>query len=195
VGAVEVSSTPGATATCVRISPDGRKLYAVVQRPSGDVVMVLDAGLNAVDTIEVGSTIRDVAVSPDGESLFIASYDPDLGEKVELVDTHADVAHTRFAVGALVTRLTVSRDGDRLYVLTADGIVVICTRTDQVVDTIAVAGSPSGAVESADGNHLYVADYEGSVTVVSVAVLAATLSGRFIPDDAVAALLELEPAV
>lgn len=191
----DLSIMPGVVAACIRVSPDGRRVYAAAHRPDGDVVVVLDQELNLVDVIEVGSTIRDVAVSPDGDAVFIASLDSTGGGVVHVVDPHANVITAELSPVDPVTQLVLSRDGDRAYLVTADGVVVICTRTHQVVDTVAVAGSPSCAAESPDGSRLYVANHEGAVSVVSVAAPWALPSAGSSVDDAVTALLELEPAV
>lgn len=196
IGAVDLSTAPGVTTTCVRIGPDGRRLYVAVRRPGGDVVAVMDPDLKLVDTIEVGSTIRDVAVHPDGGTVFIARCDPVLGGVADIVDTHATNAITgRFEVGDPLTQLTVSGDGERVYLVTAAGVVVMCARTYRFVGVIAVDSPPSCAVESPDGNRLYIADYEGAVTAVSVASRPASLPAPDLFDDSIATLLELAPAV
>lgn len=192
VGAVDVS---GAAAGCVRVSPNARQVYVAVHRAAGDVVVIANPELDLVGTIEIGSTIRDVAVSSDGESVVVASYDPAAGDAVAIVDSATNMVTGRVAVDGWVTQLTLSRDGDRAYLTTADAVVVMCTRTHRVLDTIGVAGSPSCTVESPDGRYLYIAGYDGVVTAVPVPAAAAVLPDRFALEDAVARLLELEPAV
>lgn len=198
VRTADVCAGLGTTAIRLAFSPDGRRLYAAVHRPNGDAVVVLDAGLNITGTVEAGSTIRDIAVSPDGETLLIAGFDPAHPERsglIELADTRAKRVTRTFTVGTEVTQLVTSRDGDRIYLLTADAVVVMNARTHRVADTIAVAGGPSCVVESPDGCRLYAAGHDGAVTVVAVASRGVSVPDVFISDDAVAALLELEPAV
>jgi hypothetical protein len=45
---------------------------------------------------------------------------------------------------------------------------VLCTLTQDVIGTVMV-DQPSCAVESSDGNYLYIADYSGTVTMTPVA--------------------------
>ncbi|MGH3525411.1 MAG: YncE family protein, partial [Mycobacterium sp.] len=61
------------------------------------------------------------------------------------------------------------------------------------VGTIAVAASPSCAVESPDGNHLYIADHHGAVTAVPVAAPVASLPAELVLDDIATTPFELEP--
>jgi hypothetical protein len=49
-----------------------------------------------------------------------------------------------------------------------DHVAVLCTATNTVVDTIAAGVEPSCVAVSPDGDRLYVADYAGTVTVLSV---------------------------
>lgn len=195
-GTVAVSTDPGATAGCIRISPDGRNLYVAVHRPGGDSVAVIGPDLKVFDTIEVGSAVRDVAVSPDGATIFIAGCDSDRGT-VHVVDACTRMITDRFEVAASVSQLLLSCDGDQAYLLTSDGLAVVDTRTHHVLDTIAVGGSPSCAVQSPDGTHLFIAGHAGTVVAVQVAAGSAgvSLPDSFVLDDIVSRLLDLEPAV
>jgi DNA-binding beta-propeller fold protein YncE len=77
-----------------------------------------------------------------------------------------------------------------------DHVAVLCTATNTVVDTIAAGVEPSCVAVSPDGDRLYVADYAGTVTVLSVTPRTSALDTEFIPMEIMAApaLLELEPA-
>ncbi|MEO8814796.1 MAG: YncE family protein, partial [Mycobacterium sp.] len=137
------------------------------------------------------------AVSPDGDTVLIVTCDSDGGATVHVVDARANVTTDVFLVDAPVTQLTVSRDGERAYLLTADGVVVVCGRTYEVLGSVATPASPSCMVESPDGSRLYVADHDGVVTVAAVTAPASepSLQDQFALDDAVSRLLALEPAV
>lgn len=195
VGAVEVPGSAGGSAGCVRVSPNARQVYVAVHQAGGDLIVVANPDLDLLGTIEIGSTIRDVAVSPDGESVVVTSCDPAVGDAVDVVDSATNTVTGRFLVDGPVMQLTVSRDGDRAYLTTTDDVVVVCTRTHRVLDTIGVAGSPSCTVESPDGRYLYIAGYDGVVSAWPVPVAEAVLPDRFAFEDAVSRLLELEPAV
>lgn len=132
--------------------------------------------LRVVDTVDIGSAVRDVAVSPDGATVYVASCGTDFGAVVDVVDSHArKVTATRKIdqIGGLVTRLTLSGDGDRAYLVSEDRVTVLNTLTQDIVGTVRVA-QPSCVIESRDGGHLYIADYAGTITMVPV---AATVPG------------------
>jgi YVTN family beta-propeller protein len=182
------------------ITRDGLRLYvATVDQFGGDLV-VIDTGANrVVDTIKIGSPIRGVALSPGGDTAYVASFEPGLGGVVDVVDTATNEVTATVEIGGSPTQLTLSSEGDRAYVVSNDHIAVLCTATNEVIDTITVGAQPSCVTESPDGKQLYVADYAGRVTVLSVASSTAPLLARVMALDVIAApelleLLELEPA-
>lgn len=132
--------------------------------------------LRVVGTVDIGSAVRDVAVSPDGATVYVASCGADFGAVVDVVDSRArTVTATRKIdqIGGLVTRLTLSGDGDRAYLVSEDRVTVLKTLTQDIAGTVRVA-QPSCVIESRDGGHLYIADYTGTITMVPV---AATIPG------------------
>lgn len=170
---------PGTTTECVRASADGGRLYVATNGPAGGQLVVMDTSAPArprvLSTVEIGLPIRDVALSPNGALAYVASCAPELGAVIDVVDTRtAKVTGTR-KIGeiGILTGLTLSGDGDRAYLVSDDGITVLCTLTHDVIGTIGVAHQPSCVVESADAKYLYVADYAGTVTVTPVASLVA----------------------
>jgi DNA-binding beta-propeller fold protein YncE len=95
---------------------------------------------------------------------------------IDVVDTRtAKITATRKIgeIGGILTGLTLSGDGDRAYLVSDEGVTVLCTLTHDVVGTIGVADQPSCVVESADAKYLYIADYSGTVTVAPVASIVA----------------------
>src|SRR4029077_10544055 len=77
-----------------------------------------------------------------------------------------------------VTQLLVSAGGERLYALNADRITVACTATHEIIDTITVVAAPSCIAESADGKKLFIADFDGGVTALTVASSTASLLAK-----------------
>jgi YVTN family beta-propeller protein len=196
------SGVPGTTTQCVRISPDGGRLYVGPNGPAGGWLVVLGApsddfsgdnarrssgrarwrrkkparsrntGLSVIGVVEIGLPVRDVAVSPDGAVAYVASCCPELGAVVDVVDTATNKITSTRKLGEIsgnLTGFTLSRDGDRAYLVGDDGITVLCTLTQDVIGTVAVTEQPSCVAESVDGKRLYVADYSGAVTVAPVA--------------------------
>jgi YVTN family beta-propeller protein len=188
---------PGTTTECVRTSPDGARVYVGTNGPVGGRLVVLGApsdddarrssgrarwrrkksarscntGLSVIGVVEIGLAVRDVAVSPDGAVAYVASCCPELGAVVDVVDTRTNKITSTRKLGEIsgnLTGCTLSRDGDRAYLVADDGITVLCTLTQDVIGTVAVTEQPSCVLESPDGKRLYVADYSGAVIVAPV---------------------------
>jgi len=196
VEAIALPSRPGTTTECVRASSDGGRLYVATNGPAGGQLVMIDTRARSDDgrtgwrprksptrwrggvigTVEIGLPIRDVALSPNGAIAYLASCAPELGAVIDVVDTRtAKITGRReiAEIGGILTGLTLSGDGDRAYLVSDDGITVLCTLTHDVIGTIGVANQPSCVVESADAKYLYIADYPGTVTVAPVASIVA----------------------
>jgi YVTN family beta-propeller protein len=188
VEALDLAAEPGTTTECVRVSPDGGRLYVATNGPAGGRLVVIGAAghmgsrrknstrWRVIDTVEIGLPIRDVAVSPNGAIAYVASCSPELGAVIDVIDTRTPkIAGTRKIgeISGILTGLTLSGDGDRAYLVTDDGITVLCTLTHDVIGTVGVAKQPSCVVESPDAKYLYIADYSGKVTVAPVASIIA----------------------
>jgi YVTN family beta-propeller protein len=200
---IALPSRPGTAPECVRSSADGGRLYAATNGPGGGQLVVIDPHAQArsrvLDTVEIGLPIRDVALSPNGALAYVASWAPELGAVIDVVDTRtAKITGTsKFSeIGGMLTALTLSGDGDRGYLVSDEGVTVLSTLTHDSVGTIAVANQPSCVVESVDARYLYVADYSGAVTVAPVAsVVALGIEAETAPEWAVPELLPAEPAL
>lgn len=203
VEVIDIATVPGTTTECVRINCDGTRLYVGTNGPSGGQLVVIATGVpsenasqagrsrwrkkgskarakqgptgpRVVDTIDIGASVRDVALSADGAVAYVASCGADFGAVVDVIDTRTGkISSTRKIgdIGGLVTRLTIG-NGDRAYLVSEDRLTVLCTLTQDVIGTIRT-NQPSCAVESPDGKFLYIADYAGIVTVAPVDPAAA----------------------
>jgi YVTN family beta-propeller protein len=116
---VEVATTPGTTAECVRVSSNGTRLYVATNGPAGGRLLVIgtqpesdepgaerssrrrkrptrprgnaeQTGLRAMGTIEIGLPVRDVALSPNGAIAYVASCAPESGAVIDVVDTRTN---------------------------------------------------------------------------------------------------------
>lgn len=198
VEVITVSTAPDASADRLAISSDGRRLYVAIERAAGSELAVIDTAKHrVVGTVEVGASIRDIVLSRDGSIAYVAACGTD-SAAIDIIDTRAKAVAGRIELGSIggsVAQLSLSADGERAYLLTDSGITVFSTLTHDVVGLLALHTQPSCLVESADGGHLYVADYAGSVTVVSSAWTSATPVDEVGAAMARAGLLELEPAL
>ena len=97
-----------------------------------------------------------------------------------------------------VTDLVAGAAGDRLYVAGVDRVSVVCVATQEIIDTVTIVDQPSCLAESADGKKLFIADYDGAVTALTIASNTESLLARMMTADSDAVLdipmLELESA-
>jgi YVTN family beta-propeller protein len=207
--AISIATTAGTTPECVRVSPDGRLLYVAANGASTAQLVVIDTRQRRVlNTVEIGSPIRDIALSPDGATAYVGSCAPDFGTVVDVVDIRetrtAAVTNTyKFGdIAGLLAQLTVSRDGERTYLIGDQSVTVLSTSTQDVLGGIAIDGQPACAIESPDGSRLYVADYAGTVTVLAIASATAPLDALTPNDEPTVAhqwpfpdLMALEPTL
>jgi DNA-binding beta-propeller fold protein YncE len=203
---VRIAGTAGTTTGCVRVSPEGRRLFVAANGSTTAHLVVVDAVRKRVlDTVEIGSPIRDIALSPDGATAYVASAGTDFGTVLDIIDTRTSAITATYKIGdeaGLLAQLTLSRDGQRAYLVGDQSVTVLSTATQDVIGGIAVDGDPSCVIESPDGTRLYVADYAGTVTVLDIAVAAAPADVRTADDEATAPrpwavpdLLLLEPTL
>jgi DNA-binding beta-propeller fold protein YncE len=203
---VRIAVTAGTTTECVRVSPEGRRLYVAANGSSTAQLVMVDAVQKRVlNAVEIGSPIRDIALSPDGATAYVGSAGPDFGTVLDIIDTRTSTITATHKIGdvaGLLVQLTVSRDGERAYLVGDQGVTVLSTATQDVIGSIAVDGDPSCAIESPDGKRLYIADYAGTVTVLTIAVAAKPADVLTADDErtaprpwAVPDLLLLEPTL
>ncbi len=181
--AIELAGASGTTTECVRLSSDGSRLYVGTNGPSGGQLVAVENRTRCDDrriggrsrivgTVELGLPVRDVALSDDGAIAYVASCGPVVGAVLDVVDTAANKITDTRKIGEItgpLTRLALSGDGRRAYLVSEDRITVVGTATLDVVGDIRVAEHPSCVVESPDGRYLYVADYSGVVAVAPIA--------------------------
>ncbi|HUB58293.1 MAG TPA: YncE family protein [Mycobacterium sp.] len=170
---VGIADAAGTTAACMRVSPDGRRLYVAANGPCAAELVVVDTHANRVaNTIEIGSPIRDIALSADGATAYVTSCGPDFGAVLDVVNTASHTVANTYKIGEIargVTQLALSRDGLRAYLVGDSSVTVWSTSTHDVIGSIVAGAQPSCVTESPDGNRLYVADYAGAITVLTTA--------------------------
>ncbi len=171
--AIGIAATAGTTAECVRVSPDGHRLYVAANGPFAAELVVIDTQSNRmVNTIEIGSPIRDIALSADGATAYVGSCGPDFGAVLDVVDTRTHTVANTYKIGEIagwLTQLALSRDGQRAYLVGDHSVTVLSTSTHDVIGSIVVGAQPSCVTESPDGSRLYIGDYAGAITVLTTA--------------------------
>lgn len=192
VGTVDIGAGVGATIDALAVDPAGRRLYVGVTTSRGSRVVVVDTETaRARKSIAIGAPIRDLAVATDG-SVYVLTSDLQARGVIEVIDPRTFAITAGVDAGTLPIQMALSADGARAYVVDYDQVVVLCTVTHEVVETLTVGARPIAAALSTAGDRLYVADVDGNVTAFRVAAPAPMYS----PFDAVAFgdIRELTPA-
>ncbi len=196
VTTINLRTRPGATAEAIAISHDGARVYVITVDDLGGELVAIDAAARRVlGGLAFPVPLRDVVVSPDGSTVYVASCDPSFGGAIDVVDAGRLRVVDGLDVGGLLTQVLVSAEGDRLYIANGDRILVVCTATHEIVDTITAVEQPSCIAESADGKQLLIAGFDGAVTVLTVASTTESLMAKMTASDVIdIAMLELETA-
>ena len=170
---IRIADAAGVAAECLRVSADGRRLYVAANGPFAAELVVIDTRFNrVVSTIEIGSPIRDIALSPNGATAYVGSCSPDFGAVLDVIDIRTNMIASTYKIGEIagcLTQLALSRDAQRVYLLGDNTVTVWSTATHDVIGSIVTAAHPSCATESPDGRRLYIADYAGTITALTVA--------------------------
>lgn len=160
----------------VAFSPDGATAY--VAKTRGSLSVIDTASRSVVDTIELPQGVLEVAVTPDGKSIYVTSY---YSNTVSVVDAATRTVSDTITVGYNPIGITISKDGKTVYVANQSGKTVsVINTTTKAVSSLTVGGQPIAVAVSPDGASLYVAKYNynydngyhsrscGSVSVVSL---------------------------
>jgi YVTN family beta-propeller protein len=139
----------------------------------------------AIATIPVDGRVHDIAVSPDGEHVYVARSD-----SVMVINGRHHIVG-RIPVSGPAKSLVMDADGKQLFIVDYAGSVLVVDTRDCTAQT-EWSGCASGVVVSPDGRHLYVAhsqvtdgEANGLISVIDIdcATTVAT-----VPVDGVAAL-------
>ncbi|VVT13579.1 YncE family protein [Erythrobacter sp. EC-HK427] len=142
------------------VSPDVRFAFGTVI-PRGDVVRYDLANAADAASRRIGETVGSPALSPDGESLWVASHTDNQAIRLDplTLDVLAEVE-----TGALPIRLAFHPSGDFLVSSNFAGgdLTVIDVATNEVVRTIEVSGDAAAEqvnlIFSADGTRIYASE-------------------------------------
>jgi DNA-binding beta-propeller fold protein YncE len=139
----------------------------------------------AIATIPIDGHVHDIAVSPDGEHVYVARSD----SVVVINGRHHIVGRIR--VSGPPKSLVMAANGKQLFVVYYDGSVLVVDTLEYTAQTH-WGGCASDVVVSSDGRHLYAAhnqDTDGGANgVVSAIDIACATTVATVPVNDVAAL-------
>jgi YVTN family beta-propeller protein len=195
VGTIDIATGAGVSIDAIKVDATGKRLYVATTDDQGSALVIVDVETARVRrTVPVGSPIRDIAVA-DGIAYVLVS-DRARGGAVEVIDlsTGRVTGTADLGVGA-PTQMTVSADNTRAYIVDYDNVTVLCTLTLKIVNRVTLDARPSCVAVDSDAGRLYVADYAGGVTELSVASAMPLLYSQFMESApiSVPAVAELEP--
>jgi probable HAF family extracellular repeat protein/YVTN family beta-propeller protein len=156
----------------VVVSPDGRHVYVATQAGH---IWHLDTATDTLRNVEVGSNAGSLAISPDGERLYLAWDTTGGALGVFLTSTLQEIHRQWFGIHP--TGLAISEDGRRLYANGNDsGITSIIDTADFSTVDIAVPDGLHGlAYIPGSRADTAVTSVSGSAVYGGLATLTATL--------------------
>ena len=186
VGTIDVATGAGIGIDALAIDPSGTRLYVATTDARGSAVLTVDVETGRVGrAVRIGSPIRDIALA-DGTA-FVLSSDRARGGVVHVVDVSAGRVTEFVELGGAPTQLAMGADKTRAYIVDYDHVVVLCTLTLQVIDTITVGTRPSCVAVDSHAGRVYVADYAGGVSMFAVDSAMPLLYSEFVATDPIVA--------
>lgn len=168
-----VSAIERATETVTNIAMTGRP-YVIALAPAGDFlyVGVNPTGIAVVDTesdaivrtIPTDALAASLIVSPDGETLYVATIDLLGPGTLRAISTDTgEVVHEAIEVGMAPAWITIGPDGAKVFTLNflSDDVSVVDTETFEIVATVSTGAGSQAIIGNItpDGSTLYVTNH------------------------------------
>jgi YVTN family beta-propeller protein len=173
VASIEIPAAPGASVESLCISLDGTRLFAALTTPAGGLLAIVDTRDHAVcDLVAISGSIGDIAVLPNGRTVFGTGWDAEFGGAIHVIDVAGARVTDTLAMGGVPTQLVLGRGGNCAYIVDRNEIAVLCTATTEIVDTFVIGPQLSCLAADPVRNRLYAADYAGAITAMRLATAA-----------------------
>ncbi|MCX2933026.1 hypothetical protein ORI20_22395 [Mycobacterium sp. CVI_P3] len=173
IAPIEIPVGPGASVAALCLSSDGSRLFAALTTPAGGVLAIIDAQDRVVrDLVATAGSIGDIAVMPNGRTVFATGWDAGHGGVIHVIDVVGARVTDVIAMGGVPTQLVLGRGGRCAYIVDRDEIAVLCTATTEIVDSVVIGPQLSCLAADPVRNRLYAADYTGTITALRLEVAA-----------------------
>ena len=113
----------------------------------------------------IAGSIGDIAVMPNGRTVFATGWDAELGGVVHVIDVAGARVTDTIGVGGMPTQLVLGRGGDWPTSSTATRSPC-CAPPPTRSSTASSAGPQLSCLAATRTDRLYVADYAGAITVL-----------------------------
>ena len=125
-------------------SIDGEKYYILTRRATPSIVVASSSNFQILGTVDLGASVTDAAISPDGRYVLAATGD------LRIIDTTLDQQVGALEVGGAPTEIVFDDAATRAYVLSNAGrtLSVIDMKTLGIVQTLTMDGAQSMALSS-----------------------------------------------
>jgi YVTN family beta-propeller protein len=175
----------------VVVSPNSQTIYVASSISGSSLISVVDSQTNTVTTtIPLAGGLNDLAISPDGSTLYALS----LGNPaaVYVIATASNTVTSTVNVEGIY--LAISPNGDYVYVTNGKpGISIIDTATNQVeVNAIKPRGVSQYIALNPDGKTAYVGIID-AVVVIDLATKKVKATIRLTPTNALPTYLTVSP--
>jgi YVTN family beta-propeller protein len=137
------------------------------------LVQVLDTRHGTIlSTADTTGRATGVAVSPDGERLYVVNG---WSGSIAVVNPHTGAIIDRMHTQVQLSQAAMRPDGERLYITAAGSVAVVEPQTFRLIAAIRVGGQPQGLAVTQDGRKLYVANaQDGTISVVDTETASQT---------------------
>jgi hypothetical protein len=126
-----------------------KDMHLYLSSPVTDTLYAIDLYGDEVPVPITGITdCWELALSPDGHRLYAPSIAADGSGELTEIDTQTLRVTTRVALPQVVTNVTSAPDGSRLYLTTADSVLVWDTASSRVLNG-ALSSTASAATDGA----------------------------------------------
>ncbi|WP_445166739.1 YncE family protein [Mycolicibacterium sp. Dal123E01] len=173
VSSIEIPAAPGSSVESLSISANGARLFAALTTPVGGMLAIIDvAGRSVLNTVGVAGSIGDIAVMPNGRTVFATGWDVEFGGAIHVIDVAGARVTDTIGMGGVPTQLVLGRGGRCAYIVDRNEIAVLCTATTEIVDSIVIGPQLSCLAADPVRNRLYAADYTGVITALRLETAA-----------------------